>query len=163
MTDKVLRMTRRFDVPPEKVFDAWTDSRLTRLWLFTSIQSEKNVTEIDVRVGGKWKMTDTRGGTDYTAVGEYLEVDRPRKLVFTFGMPQFGPNFDTITVELEAVGAGTLMTFIQSGKDIAEEVAKVPAGEMGGSETGWHYMFLGLAEIVQNRIPIPPPMPHVPG
>ena len=154
-------MTRRFDAVPERVFDAWVDPRLTRLWLFTSPGSETNVTTLDARTGGKWSISDTRDGTQYTALGEYLEVDRPRKLVFTFGMPQFGPGIDTITIELEAAGSGTLMTFTQAGVDIAREVAETPEGQMGDTETGWHYMFLGLAEVSQGRVPVVPPQSHV--
>lgn len=154
---RVLRMLRRFPVAPERVFDAWTDPALAKLWLFGSPTSEAHETVFDPRVGGRWRISDTRGGTEYVAEGEYLVFDRPHRLSFTFSMLQFSPNSDTITVELEAVGDGTLMTFTQAGTDIAAELAQVPKGEQGGSETGWHYMFLGLAEVVQGRVPQMPP------
>src|SRR5579872_1248368 len=108
-----LTMTRRFDASPERLFDAWTDPRLAHAWLFTGPESESHSAEMDLRVGGQWKVCDRRGGTDYTAIGEYLEVDRPRRLVFTFGMPQFSPAFGRVTVEIEPDGQGSLMTFTQ--------------------------------------------------
>lgn len=146
--DRFLRMTRRFEAPPEKVYDAWIDPAFTRLWLFTSPDSEANDTAIDARVGGKWRMTDRRDGVDYTAEGEYLELDRPRRIVFTFAMPQFSPNSDTITAEFAPEGTGCVMTFTQSGVDIADELAALPDGEVGGSEFGWNLMFKGLGQVV---------------
>jgi uncharacterized protein YndB with AHSA1/START domain len=43
---------------------------------------EKN----DEKVGGTWEIVDHRGGKDYRAIGESLEIDPPKKLVFTFRM-----------------------------------------------------------------------------
>lgn len=148
--DRYLRMTRRFDAAPERVFDAWTDPYWTKQWLFTMPTSESNDTALDVRVGGRWKMTDVREGVSYTAEGEYLEVDRPRRLVFTFAMLQFSPNADTITLDFAADGDGCVMTFTQSGTDIAREVEQTPEGEMGASEHGWTLMFLGLGQLVEK-------------
>jgi len=86
---RTFRMTRHFEASRERMFEAWIDPETARKWLFTSPASERNRTKIDARVGGKWAITDRRGGTDYTALGEYLEIDRPRRLVFTLLMPQF--------------------------------------------------------------------------
>ena len=48
------------------------------------------------------EIVDRRDGIDYRALGEYLEIDRPRRLVFTFAMPQFSPDFNKVTVEIGA-------------------------------------------------------------
>jgi len=77
--------------------------------------------------------------------GEYLEIDRPRRLVFTFSMPQFSPNSDRITVEIAPDGDGCLLTFTQEGADIAEELRQLPPGAKVGSEQGWAEMFGRLA------------------
>jgi hypothetical protein len=45
-----VRLTRQFRVPPQRVFDAWTDSKTAGKWLFAAGQS--SCVEIDARVGG---------------------------------------------------------------------------------------------------------------
>ena len=103
-TLQALRLTRRFDAAPERVFDAWTDPKLAAGWLFTTPTSEAHTAAIDLRVGGRWEIVDRRDGVDYRAIGEYLEVEQPRRLVFTFGMPQFADGFSKVTVEIAPDG-----------------------------------------------------------
>ncbi|SDG70120.1 SRPBCC family protein [Pelagibacterium luteolum] len=147
--DRFLRMTRRYKAPIERVYNAWLDPRVTRTWLFTSSASDSNSTEIDARVGGKWTITDVREGITYTALGEYLELDPPHRIVFTFAMPQFSPNSDTITVELSQDGDETVMVFTQSGGDIASELENLPEDETQTSEHGWNLMFVALGHAVE--------------
>jgi uncharacterized protein YndB with AHSA1/START domain len=137
--DRVLTMTRRFEASPERVYDAWTDPQFASLWLFTGPTSEAHTCEMDVRPGGRWTITDTRGGTIYSGGGEFLEADRPRKVSLTFGMPQFSPEFDLITVTFEPDGDGCIMRFRQEG---IAQMAKGP------SESGWTPMFQGLAKAI---------------
>ena len=137
---QALRMVRRFDASPERVFDAWTDPNVAAGWLFTGPESESHSTEIDLKVGGRWEIVDRRGGVDYRAIGEYLEIERPRRLKFTFGMPQFSEAFTTVTVEIEPDGAGARMTLIQEG---------LQAEAIGPLEQGWAAMFdHGLAALL---------------
>ncbi|MBL8548440.1 MAG: SRPBCC domain-containing protein [Hyphomonadaceae bacterium] len=136
-----LVMTRRFDASPERVFDAWTRSDLVAKWLFTGPTSETHNVDFAPRVDAKWTIQDRRGGVDYTAQGWFLEVDRPRRLVFTFGMPQFADEYDRIIVELAPDGAGTLMTFTQEG---------VRATYKDGAEHGWNLMFMGLKQLIET-------------
>ena len=135
MVDQILvsvRLTRRFDASPERVFDAWLQPEIARRWLFTSPASQSHTTEIDPRVDGKWRITDRRDGVDYVGHGEYLEIDRPRRLVFSFGMPQFSPEFNRVTVEIEPDGAGCRLTLTQE---------RAPASAQAGLEQGWREMF----------------------
>jgi len=133
------RITRRFHYPPERVFDAWVDPNVAGRWLFTSPMSETHTTELDARVGGKWTIVDRRDGVDYTAIGEYLEIDRPRRLVFSFGMPQFSPESCTVTVEIVPVAGGCILTLTQE---------PVPENTEAGLVEGWSLMFKGLAAIL---------------
>ena len=107
-----LTMKREFDVKRERVFDAWLNPEMMRKWFFT-LEGTNKVTQNNPEVGGTWEIVDHRGGQDYRAVGEYLEIDPPKKIVFTFKMPQFSELADTITVELKELGQGCEMTFTQ--------------------------------------------------
>jgi uncharacterized protein YndB with AHSA1/START domain len=132
-------ITRRFEASPERVFDSWVNLETARKWLFTSPTSERNTTEIDARVGGKWTITDRRDGTDYTALGEYLEIDRPRRLVFTFAMPQFSNEADRIVVEIVPDGTGCVLT-------LTHEL--LPADYHEATKDGWGKMFTALDEVL---------------
>jgi uncharacterized protein YndB with AHSA1/START domain len=147
-TGKFLRMTRRFSASPERVFDAWLDPDQVRQWLFTAPSDERSTLDIDARVGGTWRITTRREGVDYAANGEYLEIDRPHRLVFTFAMPQFSPNADRLIVEIESDGSGSIITFSQVGVDIDDELRQLEAGKTSESEQGWGYMFQALAAVL---------------
>jgi uncharacterized protein YndB with AHSA1/START domain len=134
-----LKLTRRIAASPEGVFDAWTDPAIAGRWLFTGPASEAHKTDIDPRPGGAWRIEDRREGVDYVAVGEYLEVERPRRLVFTFGMPQFAPGFSRVTVDLAPDRDGCLLTLTQEG---------VPDAARAGLEEGWSQMFGQLEAVL---------------
>lgn len=105
-----LRVTRRFVFSAEAVFDAWLDPKLASQWLFATPDGEMVRAESDARVGGKFCFVDRRAGEDVAHVGEYLEIDRPRRLVFTFGVPKYSPDFERVTVEIERRGSGCELT-----------------------------------------------------
>ncbi len=142
--DRFLRLSRRLDAAPARVFDSWVDPERMSQWLFASANDERYSAEVDARVGGSYAITVQRAGVTYTALGEYVELDRPRRLSFTFAMPQFSPNSDRVTLEFRADGAGCILTLTQEGTDIADELRQVPEGEPGGSEKGWREMLDAL-------------------
>src|SRR5262245_14875218 len=98
--ERRLQLTRRFDASAERVFEAWLDPAKMRHWLCAMPGDQAWQGHTEARVGGRWTITARRGGLNYTADGLYMEIDRPRRLVFTFNMAQFSPNADTITVEI---------------------------------------------------------------
>lgn len=112
----VVRVTRRFNASAERVFDAWLDPVRAAKWLFATDQGKMLRAEIDPRVGGKWNFTERRGDTTAEHTGEYLVIDRPRRLVFTFGVPSASPDFDRVTVEIEPQGSGCVLTLTQEMK-----------------------------------------------
>jgi uncharacterized protein YndB with AHSA1/START domain len=150
-----LKMIRNFDVSPERVFDAWLNPEMMRRWLFT-LEGTNKVAQNNPQVGGTWEIVDHRGGKDYRAIGEYIEIDPPKKIVFTFEMPQFSDTVDTITVELKELKQGCEMTFTQNIIVPHEEnwtksdIEKALGEYHDGSEHGWNLMFMGLKELVET-------------
>ncbi|MEH7123134.1 SRPBCC domain-containing protein [Bacillus sp. JJ1773] len=150
-----LKMKREFNVEPERVFDAWLNPVMMKKWFFT-LEGTNKVAQNDPKVGGGWEIVDHREGKDYRAVGEYLEIDPPKKLVFTFKMPQFSELEDIITVEIKEISTGCEMTFTQLIHVAPEEnwtkadIEKALGEYHDGSEHGWNLMFMGLKELVET-------------
>src|SRR5262249_42184262 len=65
-----IRLAHRFGVPPQRVFDAWTDSKTAGQWLFPAGASI--CVEIDARAGGWFYIAGRRNGEMAEYVGEYL-------------------------------------------------------------------------------------------
>ena len=150
-----LIMTRNFEVASEKVFDAWLNPEMMRRWFFT-LEGTNKVAKNNPQVGGTWEIVDFRDGKEYRAIGEYLEMDAPKKVVFTFEMPQFNDLQDTITVELKELQQGCEMTFTQKITVPHEDnwtktdIEKALVEHHDGTEHGWNLMFMGLKELVET-------------
>src|SRR5687767_12220021 len=94
-------ITHRFRHPAERVFDAWLDPTIAARFLFVTEPGSVVRCEIDARVGGRFTIVDRRAEDgDVLHEGEYLELDRPGRLVFTFGVPKYSPDFDVVTIEI---------------------------------------------------------------
>ncbi|WP_296595244.1 SRPBCC domain-containing protein [Phenylobacterium sp.] len=131
-----LTVFHRYPFPAEKVFDAWLDPAIARRFLFATPEGEMVRAEVDARVGGRFTFVDRRPGVGEVAhVGEYLEIDRPRRLVFTFAVPQFDPNDTTVTVTIAPDGDGCVATLTHDG--VLEEWAE-------RSTEGWRMILAGL-------------------
>ncbi|PYZ96537.1 ATPase [Alteribacter lacisalsi] len=150
-----LTMKRQFDASPERVFDAWLDPDMMRKWLFT-IEGTNKVAANDPRPGGTWEIIDHRNGKDYRAIGEYLRIDRPDMIVFTFKMPQFSESEDTITVAFTGDTKRCEMSFTQEiivphGRTwTEEEIEKALSDHYDQTEHGWTLMFTGLKELAET-------------
>ena len=119
-----VRVSHRFKASPERVFDAWLDPKRAGKWLFATPTGEMVRAEIDARVGGSFLFVDRRNGEDVEHVGKYLEIDRPRRLVFTFAVPKFSAELTTVTINIVAEGTGAELTLTHEGvlPDRAERV-----------------------------------------
>ncbi|HVU32686.1 MAG TPA: SRPBCC family protein [Opitutaceae bacterium] len=98
----------RFEVPPERIFDACLDPAWVGRWMFgPNVRDERVVRlTLEARVGGRFSFVVNRGGTEVEHVGEYLEIDRPRLLVFTWATRENLSDPSRIIIELTPHGAG---------------------------------------------------------
>lgn len=98
-------VTRHFDAPPEEVWDAWTDPARMREWIRPGPDGDARVV-LDVRPGGRLEIDMIGGGRTHAHHGEYVEVDRPRRLSFTW-VADWLPDGTLVTLELTPSGGGT--------------------------------------------------------
>ncbi|MCQ6560601.1 SRPBCC family protein [Paenibacillus mendelii] len=146
------QVTHRFKASPERVFDAWLNPEFATRWLFTSPTSDPagRRMEMDARVGGSYTIVDRRNGTDYIGDGEYEEIDRPHRIVFTFRMAQFSEAIDRVIIEIKALESGCELTLTQEitvpHEDSAspKQIQEMLAAYKGSTEKGWTKMFKAL-------------------
>jgi uncharacterized protein YndB with AHSA1/START domain len=123
-------ITHAFDAAVERVFDAWLDPQVARRFLFATPTGEMIRAEVDAKVGGKFVFVDRRPDMgDVLHTGEYLEIDRPHRLAFTFGVPQYNPDFTRVLVEFAPTSGG--------GCNVTLTHSDVPAEWAERSRQGW--------------------------
>jgi uncharacterized protein YndB with AHSA1/START domain len=137
---KTLQVKRHFDASPERVFDAWIDPEKASKWLFTTPTSKIVRVEVDARVGGSFVFVDKRGDEEIAHEGKYLEIDRPRRLVFTFAAPKFSSESTRVTIEITPTAAGG-----SGGCDLLLTHEGVPAEWASKGEEGWTTLLEALA------------------
>ena len=105
-SERELVVTRTFNAPARIVFEAWTRRELfTRWWLPTSMGMSLRSCEMDVRVGGKYRLEFEPDGVAF--FGTYLEVTSHSRLVWT--NEEGGEGGSVTTVTFEDTGDKTLL------------------------------------------------------
>ncbi len=102
---ETLRLTRTLPAPPQDVWDAWTQAKPWAAWMCPNpIQSAK--AELDLRVGGRWRLVMYGSSFEIDHTGEYVEVDPPRRLAFTWCTSATDGATTLVPIELDAEGQG---------------------------------------------------------
>lgn len=105
-------VTKRFGVPAERVFDAWLDPVMLGRWMFGPDVRDERIVRLgtEPRVGGKFSFVVDRAGVEIDHVGEYLEIERPRLLVFTWATRDSLPETSRVIIELTPLDPGCELT-----------------------------------------------------
>lgn len=110
----VLRIVRRFDASPERVFDAWLDPAIAGCWLFATPGGEMIRTDIDARVGGGFRITERRAAGVADHHGRYLVLDRPHRMVFDFWAdPADADDPARIAIDITPTAGGCELVLVQ--------------------------------------------------
>ena len=141
-----IKVTQRLEAPAERVFDAWLNPAVARKWLFVTDDGEITRCDLDAQVGGEWTIV-RRGPSpeppgeviDMEHTGQYLEIDPPRRLAFTFGVPKFSPNMSRVMIDIAPAGSGCELSLITDG---------VPEDWREQTEQGWRMILGNLAKAV---------------
>ncbi|MFJ9829002.1 SRPBCC family protein [Streptomyces sp. NPDC101160] len=110
--DRELVITRTFDAPVRRVWEAWTRPEHVRRW-YGSAALTMSVCDIDLRPGGAWRWGQrTPEGQEIVFSGRYEEVVPVERLVYTElfeQMPDAAPVRVTLTFDATPTG-GTALT-----------------------------------------------------
>lgn len=137
----------RIEAQPETVFAFFVDPKKMRLWMGRSA-------ELDARPGGLYRV---EVNDQAKARGEYVEVDSPRRVVFTFGWEgqEHGegphavpPGASRVEVSLQPDGDGTLVRLRH---------LELPEGSRPIHGEGWDLYLARLAIAAAGGDPGPDP------
>ena len=132
-----LRLVRRYPVACEKVWRAWTDPQALSAWFGPGEPHSVLVAELDVRVGGRYRIRfRTQDGEQHEVGGKYEEVEPQRKLVFSWAWHTTPERVSRVTVEMKPDAEGTVL-------DLLHE-RFVDAEARANHERGWTGTFAKL-------------------
>ena len=115
-----LTVRRVIHAPPERVFEAWTTPAMLRAWYGLDESWSTPVVEVDLRVGGRYRITlAPPDGGSFDEAGEYREVDPPRRLAYTSESTGW-EGTQTVTVDFLPHPDGTELVVVEAGYPTAE-------------------------------------------
>lgn len=138
MTNELtLKVTQKVPASPERVFDAWLQPEMLSRFMITGPGAGVKSAKTDPRKGGKYEIVMTNEMGEIPHWGEYREIDRPNRLVFTWNSPHAAPD-SLVTLTFEPSGDETLVTLVHE---------KFPSeGSRDGHTKGWTCILATLAE-----------------
>lgn len=125
-----------FSVPAERVFDAFLDKNMIGRFMFGPEIRDEEIVSLQNKtwVGGSFSFIVRRQGKTFNHTGEYIEIERPRRLVFTWAVKEDPANNQSrIVIEILPVIAGCELTLTHEmprGQEDFVEQGKVAWGKM---------------------------------
>jgi uncharacterized protein YndB with AHSA1/START domain len=127
ITEPVLKITRIFDAPPERVFDAWLVKEQWGAWIGPE-GCRSDILTFEPRVGGRYHLVmHISGRGDMPVEGVFKTIVRPSsgkmgRFAFTWGWALSGKGETVVTVNLKpAAGGKTELTLIHEGLPTADD------------------------------------------
>ena len=136
-----LVLKKQLPATREEVFAAWTDAEHMKAWMRPGSTTRVEA-ELDVRVGGAYSIDMYDGTRLHAHHGEYVTVDPPRKLSFTW-KAEWLPDGSLVTVELFERDGGTELVLTHE---------RLPSVEMAENhKKGWGEILDRLAGVLAER------------
>jgi uncharacterized protein YndB with AHSA1/START domain len=123
-----IRVSHRFNAAPERVFDAWLQPDKIAAWMLGPAGGEMVSVRSDARVGGTFSFVVRRDGEEIDHTGEYLELVRPLRLVFSWGTPRYSPDKSVVSIDIVPAADGCELT-LTADRVLAEWASR--------TQTGW--------------------------
>jgi len=138
-----LVLSRIYDVPPERVYDAWTDPNAAAKFLGPGNVKCVDIT-MDVRAGGTYSLVMVlENGERLPVRGVYREVQRPRRLSMTWRWEEDNPaeEHDTLlSLDFHDRGGKTELVLTHEQFTSAES--------RSNHEGGWNAILDQLSEVL---------------
>jgi len=121
-------VVRRFlPFPRARVFAAWLDPASLAEWMCPGAVTH-TVAEIDPRVGGRYRIVMQKPGGDIEHSGEYLAIDRPSRLSFTWMSVNTDRQPTIVTIDFMEKDGGTELVLTHR---------RLPPAMVGDHTKGW--------------------------
>jgi uncharacterized protein YndB with AHSA1/START domain len=119
--DREIVVTRTFNAPARIVFEAFTKPELfRRWWVPKSVPMELRSCELDVRVGGSYKLVFAAGGSEMAFFGKYTEVVPNARIVWTNDEGE-GQSITSVSFEEKNGKTLIVLTELHPTKEAREE------------------------------------------
>jgi uncharacterized protein YndB with AHSA1/START domain len=141
-TCPILQIRRRVRASAEEIFDLWTKPDLIVRWMSPYPRTVDCKASCDLRPGGAFSLVMSSGESSREVSGTYVQIDRPRKLVFTWIGPLTNNMTTLVTVELNPRGNETDLV-------LTHERLPTPAIHEGHT-MGWGNILDHLADAVSQ-------------
>ncbi len=99
MTTQTVTIRRTLQASCEEVFDAWLDAEGMPLWMCPGPVTASEV-DLDPRVGGRFQIVMLAPHERFVNTGEFLVLDRPSRLQFTWISSRWDHQETLVTIEL---------------------------------------------------------------
>jgi len=141
-TGPIVQVRRRVRAGAEQIFDLWTQPDLMVRWMSPFPGAVDCKASCDLRPGGAFSLVMASADAIREVSGTYVQVERPRKLVFTWIGPLTNNVTTLVTVELNPLGDET---------DLVLTHERLPTPAMWEGHTrGWGNILDHLADAVSN-------------
>ena len=145
-TSTIVRVQRAYACTADTIYDAWLTPEIAQRFLFNAPGGRVVQCEIDPGVGGRFTIVDRRpleadagAALDVEHCGRFLQLDRPRRIAFSFSLPKFQSHESTVVIDIEPQGDGCELTLrhdlgpMEEARDMLEQ-----------AEQGWTRMLAKL-------------------
>ena len=95
----------------------------------------------DARVGGAFSFVVLRGGQEIDHVGNYLEIEPPRRLAFTWGIRENLPETSRVTIDIAPLATGCELVLVRAMDPKWADFA-------GRVEQSWTSMLAAIGRVV---------------
>ena len=140
MTDLAVNINKTINAPIESVFDAWLDPKMLSKFILPMPGMSEPDVDNNAIIGGKFSIIMKVGENKLPHTGEYLEINRPDKLVFTW-ISHCSVDNSTVTINFKSIDENTTALELTHVKFIDEETRLDHQG-------GWGNIVDKLAEII---------------